>query len=129
MAFSSKKLGESFARDAKTILFREIKDINSVPDLDKFLGQFFTDKEKETILKRIVIKDFLNSGKKYREIKKILDVSSNTISNVRDIIEKRGYGRNPDRPRKYSEIKRPAKRERHETTFPKYKGRRHYYGY
>lgn len=122
MARISKKLGEQFKKEAKNKLLQEIKGISSVSDVENFLNKFFTPNEKDLILRRIVIEDFLNSNKKYREIKKILEVSSNTISNVRDIIEKRGYGNNPNRKIKYSPLKKSSGHKEYEPIFPKYKG-------
>jgi uncharacterized protein YerC len=54
------------------------------------------------ILRRIVVVDALERRLKYRDIQENLGISSKTISKVRDILDMRGYGRNPNRKRIYS---------------------------
>lgn len=126
MARTSKKLQQNFRKDAINILFGDLKNINSVGDVEQFLKKFFTADERELILRRIVVMDLLNKNVKYRDIKKLLEVSSNTISNVRDIIENRGYGVNPDRKRKYSPsgLLLRNKKCKVRSIFPNYKGAR-----
>ena len=52
------------------------------------------------------VANMLEKEVKYRDIQKVLDISRSTISNVRDILEARGYGRNPARKRAYTVRKR-----------------------
>jgi len=47
--------------------------------------------------RRIAIIKLIDQGKKYNDIKMILRISDNTISNSRDIMAGRGYGQNPNR--------------------------------
>lgn len=82
-------------------LFREIKKINSTIDLKKFFNRFFTKDEEILILRRLALMRLISDKKKYREIKNILDVSSNTISAVKDIMMGYGYGKR-DKKIKYS---------------------------
>ncbi len=126
MARTSKKLQQNFKKDAINILFGDLKNINLVDDVEKFLEKFFTTDERELILRRIIVMDFLNKNIKYRDIKKALEVSSNTISKVRDIIENRGYGVNPNRKRKYSPSGSLSgnKKRKVRNIFPNYKGAR-----
>src|SRR3989344_823232 len=91
------------------MLLSRVRTIKKQPDLNKLLDLFFTKNEKEIVLRRLVIADMLAEKVKYRNIQKDLNVSRQTISNVRDILEARGYGRNPQRKRAYSHRK---KRER-----------------
>ena len=91
------------------MLLLRIRTIKKQSDLNKLLDLFFTKNEKEIVLRRLVIADMLAEKVKYGDIQKGLNVSRQTISNVRDILETRGYGRNPQRKRAYSHRK---KRER-----------------
>ena len=76
--------------------------IKKQSDLNKLLDLFFTKNEKEIILRRLIVADMLAEKVKYKDIQKDLNISRQTISNVRDILEVRGYGRNPQRKRAYS---------------------------
>ncbi len=86
-------------------LLLEFNKIKSINDLDLFFRKLFTESEKEILFRRLAAIELINSGKKYKEIKSILNVSDNTISKAKDIMAGRGYGRNPGRKIKYSEIK------------------------
>lgn len=102
MKVSNKKLTAVLRKRSLGRLLNEIKIVKSAADLDKFLGEIFTKDEKEIILRRMIVADMLERKFKYREIEKALGISRLTISKVRDILAKRGYGRNPDRKRVYS---------------------------
>ena len=109
MRISSKKLSSGHRKKALRIFLSRIQTVKKQSDLNKLLDLFFTKNEKEIVLRRLVIADMLAEKVKYRNIQKDLNVSRQTISNVRDILEARGYGRNPQRKRAYSHRK---KRER-----------------
>lgn len=100
-----KKLDKAIEREICEKLLKEFKSVNSSDDVDNFFSKFMTSKEKELIFRRLAVIKFINQGKKYREIKDIMEISGNTISNVRDILEGRGYSRNPSRKRIYSSDK------------------------
>lgn len=117
----SKKLNKNTEREATLQLLKEFKDINSCEDLDKFFNKFLTIAEKNLILRRVVVMKLINQGKKYREIRKSLDISNNTISNTRDVLEGRGYGKNPNRKRKYSTLANP-KKNKSKSFYRRYKG-------
>jgi len=102
MKVSNKKLTAVLKKRSLGRLLNEIKMLKSSTDLDKFFGEIFTKDEKEMILRRIVVADMLERKFKYREIEKTLSISRLTISKVRDMLVKRGYGRNPGRKRVYS---------------------------
>lgn len=101
-------------------LLEEFKKVNSIEDLNNFFKRNMTAGEKDLVLRRLAIIKFINQGKKYKEIKKILDVSNNTISNSKDIMAGRGYGQNPNRKIQYSSSLRKSK--------PKFKKRLRYKG-
>lgn len=86
------KLNKEIENILRKELLREIQKINSVTDLKKFFNKFFTKDEEILILRRLAVMKLISDKKKYREIKNLLDVSSNTISAVKDIIL--GYGYN-----------------------------------
>ena len=110
MQVSNKKLSPGQRKKALKVLLLKVQTIKKQSDLNKFLGLYFTRDEKEIILRRLVIADMLEEKVKFRDIKKALNVSHLTISKVRDILEARGYGRNPGRKRVYSS--RRKRRER-----------------
>lgn len=106
---NNKKLEEFIEKEIYRELLKEFKNINSVSDLDNFFGKFMTDDERTLFFRRIAVIKLLKQNKKYRDIKKLLGISSGTISKVADIIAGRGYSRNPDRKRKYSALSTPKK--------------------
>lgn len=110
MKVSNRKLTAVLRKRSLGKLLNEIKTVKSATDLDKFFGEIFTKDEKEMILRRITVADMLERKFKYREIEKALDISRLTISKVRDMLAKRGYGRNPDRKRIYSDHKKQRRR-------------------
>jgi len=98
------KISENIKKEIIKELLAEFKKVNSSENLDNFFKKFMTFGEKCLLFRRMAIIKFINQGKKYWEIKKILRVSDNTISNSRDIMSGRGYGQNPNRKRKFSKL-------------------------
>lgn len=96
------KISKLIENEVSIRLLAEFKKVNSKEDLYAFFNKFMTSGEKDLIFRRLAIIKLINQGKKYKEIKKILNVSDNTISNSRDIMAGRGYGQNPNRKRIYS---------------------------
>lgn len=96
------KVAENVKKEVSKELLAEFKKVNSGENLDDFFKKFMTAGEKDLIFRRMAIIKFIDQGKKYKEIKKILDVSDNTISKSKDIMAGRGYGQNPNRKRVYS---------------------------
>lgn len=109
MQISNKRLARAQQKKALGILLLRVQVIKKQSDLSRLLDLFFTKNEKEIILRRLIIADLLEKQVKYRDIEKALGISSLTISKIRDILEARGYGRNPGRKRVYS---RPKRREK-----------------
>jgi uncharacterized protein YerC len=112
MKVSNKKLTIALKKRSLERLLNEIKMVKTVADLDKFFNKIFTKDEKEIILRRITVADMLERKLKYREIEESLRISRLTISKVRDMLEKRGYGRNPHRKRIYSGVNHGKRREK-----------------
>ncbi len=112
------KLNPKLKNDAASKVAAELQRISSREAADKFLDTFFTDGEKDHILRRIGAMILLSNGKKYRDIKEELQISSNTLSYVRDIMLGRGYGRNPERHK--VRAARPAVPKKSRRLFPKY---------
>jgi len=108
-----KKLDKFIEKEIISELLKEFENVNSANDLHNFFSKFFTDYEKHLIFRRIAAMKLINQNKRYTEIKKILNVSANTISKTKDILEGRGYSINPNRKRKYSgltKLKKTIKR-------------------
>ena len=99
MRLSKKKLNPISQQRALSVLLPYVKDIRITAGLENFLGMIFTNQEKEVILRRMLVIDLLRNGMSYREIERKLEISKITISKIKDILEKRGYGRNPKRKR------------------------------
>ena len=106
MLTANKKLTKVEQKRALRALLLKIRTTKKQSDLSKLLDLLLTKDEKEAILRRIVVGEMLERKAKYRDIAKTLGVSHQTISNVRDILEARGYGRNPRRRRAYTRRKR-----------------------
>ncbi len=123
MKVSNKKLTVVLRKQSLERLLDEIKMVKTTADLDKFFGKILTKDEKEMILRRITVADMLERKLKYREIEESLSISRLTISKVRDMLAKRGYGRNPGRKRVYSGDA-DHKRRRQKPLLGYYKGAR-----
>lgn len=117
----SKKLNINIEKGVRRSLLKEFSGIASSDDLHNIFSKFLSEKEINLIYRRLAVIKFIKQGKKYREIKEIMEISSNTISNVQDIIMGRGYGRNPKRKKVYLEIKYFRKKKL-KKIFPPYKG-------
>ncbi len=119
-----KKLNMAIEKEAREKLFKEFSGLRSQRDLQEVFSKFLSDKEIERIYRRFAVIEFIKQGKKYRQIKEMMEVSSNTISNVKDMLAGRGYGRNPKRKRVYSEIKyfRKIRKTKPKKFFRNYKG-------
>jgi len=53
--------------------------------------------ENDLIIRRFIVADMLRKGVRYRDIQKVTDISQTTISKIRDILNKNGYGKKPGR--------------------------------
>lgn len=98
----NKKLDKAVEREVCIELLKEFKKVDSFCNLDYFLNKFMTPSERIILTRRIAVMKLLEQKRKYRDIKELLGISSGTISKINDIITGRGYGKNPNRKRKYS---------------------------
>ncbi len=108
MRVAKKKLTAELRDRALSILLPNIRAAGTVSNLDKFLDAVFTKNEKEIILRRMLVTEMLANKVSYREIEGKLEISKITISKIKDILEKRGYGRNPRRKRISRSYENPA---------------------
>ena len=69
--------------------FKSVKKTNSSQEFKKIIELLFSDVEKVMIEKRLAIVCLLKDGKSYKEVGRLIDVSSATISFV-----KQGFKRN-----------------------------------
>ncbi len=99
-----------------------IKNIHSLDDTRRFLGTLLTDNEQKTVLRRMAAGRLLNKGKTYKEIRIMLEISRRGISFAKDIIEGRGYGKNPNRKKERPAIKLAPKQKSEPLFKRRYKG-------
>ena len=97
-----KKLEKFIEWEIYQDLLRGVKNINSIESLDNFFNKFITKTEKSIFFRRIAAMKLIKLGRKYREIKDILDTSNDTISRATGMLRGIGYNKNPDNKRKYS---------------------------
>ena len=67
-----------------------MESIKKSPD-SEILNSILTEYEKERLAKRFHIQNFLNQGKSYSEISKILWISPNTISSINKSLKRKKY--------------------------------------
>lgn len=61
-------------------LWKQIKKVQSGNELEKILAKKLTSKELIMLEKRLAIEELISRGIRHNEIKRILDVASQTIS-------------------------------------------------
>jgi len=86
----SKKYPDAALKDRawKIILLNDLKTCYSGEKLEKLMSHWLSEKEIMMLEKRLAIKALLISGVCHNEIKRILDVSSHTITAVKTKIKK-----------------------------------------
>lgn len=113
-----KKLSQNIEKSLWIKLLKEVKNINSVESLKGFLDKFFTADEKILILRRLAVMELIENRRKYRDIKNILDVSSATISAVKDIFEGRGYNKKSSKKESQATLKSRNLKKNKRSKFP-----------
>lgn len=116
----NKNLDKIIEKEIYADLLRYFKRVNSHEDLDLFFNKLITLAEKNMILRRLAAMKLIKQGKKYRQIRKIYDISNDVISKASETLKGKGYGKNPDRKKKYSSFSSGKKRFKPFTR--KYKG-------
>lgn len=86
-----KKLNQALRGEATKRLLEEIDSISSFVALERFFRKFFSEQEKDTILRRVAVEIQILNGRKYRDIKEGLEVSGNMISRIKRAIQGRDY--------------------------------------
>ena len=87
---SSQKLQSVFEEELHRSFFQVIADLSTVKESRVFLEDFLGRGEMDMLTKRLAIAAFLNDGKNYTEIGKILHVSSATIATVAEKTNAKG---------------------------------------
>lgn len=73
-------------------LYQVLADLRKPNEIEKFLCDVLSETERTVLAKRLGIAWYLNKGKSYEEIRKVLKVSSATIATVQRSLEKGGEG-------------------------------------
>ena len=84
-------LNKKIKKDVWGQFFKAVKRADSSNELKDIMEALFSDAEKVMIEKRLAIVCLLKDGKSYKEVGRMIDVSSATISFV-----KQGFKRNKD---------------------------------
>jgi TrpR-related protein YerC/YecD len=90
MQVSPKSLNSKVAQTIKEQFLTVLCDLRNKNELKAFFEDFFTETEQIVLIKRLAIADMLKKGRSYEEIKKLLNVSSATISFVAEGLRKKG---------------------------------------
>lgn len=80
---NKKYLEPKLKRRAWDGLLKQTQKANSPDDLEKIINKWLTPKELVMLEKRLAIKVLLKQGAHHNNIKRILDVSSHTITGVK----------------------------------------------
>lgn len=79
---SSQQLEKNFEEQLNSSLFQVLGDLGSRKEAKVFAESFFTKTELSIFAKRLAVAVLLDQGKSYEYIRKLLNVSSATISSV-----------------------------------------------
>ncbi len=80
---SKKYLEEKLKNRAWGDLLKQVKTTKSISDFENILAKRLTSKELIMLEKRLAIDSLLRAGVRHNKIKRILDVSSHTITFVK----------------------------------------------
>ena len=116
----NKNLDKVLEKEIFADLLRYFKRIDSREDLDLFFNKLITPTEKIMIFRRLTAMKLIKQGKKYRQIRKMYDISNDVISKASETLKGKGYKKNPNRKKKYSSLGSDKKRFKPFTR--KYKG-------
>ena len=90
MRISETKLHQSLKNQIISTLTQLVTDFKNEDESKQFLKDFFTSSELETYAKRLAVAYWLKKGRSYANIKQNLKVSSATIAQVSEILDKPG---------------------------------------
>ena len=88
---SSQPLEEMFEQQLNTSLYQVFVDLSSRREAQLFCEGFFSKTDLSIFAKRLAIGVLLDQGKSYEYIRKLLKVSSATISSIAEIMHTKGY--------------------------------------
>ena len=91
MRKSQNKLNVSFKRQIEKTFAQTITDLKNVEETYTFLQDFLTETEYHVFAKRLAIAYWLKKKRSYQNIKQNLKVSSATIADVKQTMEKSGF--------------------------------------
>ncbi len=91
MQVSSKNLSKEITNEVNGHLALALCELNKMSDAKQFLNDFLTSTERVVLSKRLAIGLLLHKKVAYEEIKKILNVSSATISGVSAMMKEPGF--------------------------------------
>ena len=88
---SSQPLEEMFEQQLNASLYQVFVDLSSRRESRLFCEGFFSKTELSIFAKRLAIGVLLDQGKSYEYIRKLLKVSSATISSIAETMQTKGY--------------------------------------
>ncbi|OGM09070.1 hypothetical protein A2Z22_02565 [Candidatus Woesebacteria bacterium RBG_16_34_12] len=91
MRKSQNQLNVSFKRQIEKTLAQAIADFNNLKEVNNFLKDFLTETEYEIFAKRLAVAYWLKKGRSYQNIKQNIKVSSATIAEVKQVMQKEGF--------------------------------------
>lgn len=91
MRTSNEKLNPSFKNQINKTLAQALSDLKDLDEAEIFLHDFLTASEFEAFSKRLAIAYWLKKGRSYANIKQNLKVSSATVANVANMMEREGF--------------------------------------
>ncbi len=104
---SKYRLSEEIKKQIEDLFFQTIASLTSKEKVKEFFDEFLTKNEKVMFSKRLAIGIFLARGHEYREISRVLKVSTSTITSFAAIYKlESNYKRIVDRVNKNIESKK-----------------------
>ncbi|OGM29757.1 hypothetical protein A2630_01280 [Candidatus Woesebacteria bacterium RIFCSPHIGHO2_01_FULL_44_10] len=91
MRVSQNSLNPSLKNQIIKTFAQTISDFKNISQIKTFLDDFFTPAEIETYAKRLAIAYWLKKGRSYENIKGNLKVSSATIAEVKQTMDRPGF--------------------------------------
>lgn len=91
MRLSKKEVNPSLKRELVNTLAQTVSDLNSPKEALVFIRDFFSQNELGIFSKRLAVAYWLKKGRSYTNIQRNLKVSSATISEVSQMMTKKGF--------------------------------------
>lgn len=84
MQLSKQRVNKTIQIYVEDIFYQLIADIKTPVEARTLLSDLFTPTERQAFMKRLAITFFLDKGRSYEDIKRILKVSSATIASIHE---------------------------------------------